>query len=496
MEGSRATLIAGQWVEGGGATPVVVTEPATAAVLAEIGSASPADVEAAVAGAVAAADALEALTFFERAELLHRTADLLDERREALAEQLARESGKPLVAEAVDELVESAEIFRLAAEEVKRLETHVLPSADPAKRVFTFRKPNGVYALITPWNFPTNIPAELLAAALAAGNPSILKPSEETPLSAVSLARAVVDAGFPPGAVSVVHGGGDVGAALVTHDGVDGIGFVGSDRTGEAIVRAAGLKRTLIEASGNGPQIICDDADVDAAAAAAVFGAHYASGQCCVATERLLVHQSVHDEVVERLLAHAATVVLGDPLDPATTLGPMNNEAVARKMDEHVADGLARGATVLTGGRRAPGHPTDLFYELTVVDGVGTDALLFTDESFGPVVPITTFESDDEAIALANRSNLGLQAAVFTSSLSRAYRYIDQLRAGTVIVNDTTSYWETHPPFGGASRTRSGWGRIGGRFTLLDMTDLRTAVVDVANTRDGWSGRPGPTTGR
>jgi succinate-semialdehyde dehydrogenase/glutarate-semialdehyde dehydrogenase len=471
---------------------VVVTEPATGRVLGELAAASPQDVDDAVAGAIDAADRLEALTFFERAELLHRTADLIDERRSKLSEQLSRESGKPLVAEAVDELTESAEIFRLAAEEVKRLETQVLPSADPAKRVFTFRKPNGVYALITPWNFPMNIPAELLAAALAAGNPAILKPSEETPLSAMALGKAVCEAGFPDGSVSIVHGGRSVGEALVTHPGVDGIGFVGSHSAGEAIVRAAGLKRTIIEASGNGPQIICDDADLDAAAGAAVFGAHYASGQCCVATERLLVQAAVHDDVVGRLLEHASEVVLGDPLDDATTLGPLNNQAVAVKMDEHVADGVARGAQVLVGGRRAPGHPTDLFYELTIVDHVCTDSRLFNDESFGPVVPITVFETDEEAVALANQSSLGLQAAVFTSSLSRAYRYIDQIRAGTIVVNDSTSFWETHPPFGGASRTRSGWGRIGGRFTLLDMTDIRTAVLDLSNTREGWSGRSGP----
>lgn len=491
MRGSRATLARGKWVEGRGPA-IAVTEPATGRVLGELAAASPQDVDDAVAGAIDAADRLEALTFFERAELLHRTADLIDERRSELSEQLSRESGKPLVAEAVDELTESAEIFRLAAEEVKRLETQVLPSADPAKRVFTFRKPNGVYALITPWNFPMNIPAELLAAALAAGNPAILKPSEETPLSAMALGEATCEAGFPDGSVSIVHGGRSVGEALVTHPGVDGIGFVGSHSAGEAIVRAAGLKRTIIEGSGNGPQIICDDADLDAAAAAAVFGARYASGQCCVATERLLVQASVHDEVVGRLLDHASQVVLGDPLDDATTLGPLNNQAVAVKMDEHVADGVARGAEVLVGGRRAPGHPTDLFYELTIVDHVGTDSRLFNDESFGPVVPITVFETDEEAIALANQSSLGLQAAVFTSSLSRAYRYIDQIRAGTIVVNDSTSFWETHPPFGGASRTRSGWGRIGGRFTLLDMTDIRTAVLDLSNTREGWSGRPGP----
>jgi acyl-CoA reductase-like NAD-dependent aldehyde dehydrogenase len=494
MGDPAGTLIGGRWVDGSG-DGLVVTEPATGKVLAELGTAGADDVESAVGAAVEAATPLEAMTYFERAELLHRTADRLDDRGGELAEQLARESGKPLKAEAVDELVESAEIFRLAAEEVKRLSTEVLPSADPAKRVFTFRKPNGVYALITPWNFPMNIPAELLAAALAAGNPSIIKPSEETPLSAIALARAADEAGFPPGSVSVLHGGRAVGEALVTHPAVDGIGFVGSHAAGEAIVRAAGLKRTLIEASGNGPQIICDDADLDAAASAAVFGAHYASGQCCVATERLLVQSAVHDEVVARVLELASGVVLGDPLEDTTTLGPLNNDAVARKMDDHVADGLSRGAEVLAGGRRASGHPTDLFYELTVVDRVGTESLLFTDETFGPVLPITTFDTDEEGIALANHSSLGLQSAVFTSSLSRAMRYVEGLRAGTVVVNDTTSFWETHPPFGGASRTRSGWGRIGGRFTLLDMTDLRTAIIDVSKTTDGWSGRtgdPGP----
>ena len=340
-------------------------------------------------------------------------------------------------------------------------------------------RPNGVYALITPWNFPANIPAELLAPALAGGNPVVFKPSEETPLTGASLMEIILEAGFPPEALSLVHGRGDVGTALVTHPRVDGIGFVGSERTAEAIVRAAGLKRTLIEASGNGPQIVCDDADLAAAAEAAVFGAIYAGGQCCVATERLLVQESVHDELLELVLAEAAKVRLGDPLDATTTLGPLNNEAVAAKMDAHVADAREQGARVLTGGARAGGHPTDLYYPVTVVDGVSTEMLAFREETFGPILPITTFVDDDEAIALANDSHLGLQAAVFTSSLKRAFRYVDRLRMGSIVVNDTTDFWEPHPPFGGASRTRTGWGRIGGKYTLLDMTDLRTAVIDV-----------------
>jgi succinate-semialdehyde dehydrogenase/glutarate-semialdehyde dehydrogenase len=329
-----------------------------------------------------------------------------------------------------------------------------------------------------------NIPAELLAPGLGGGNAVILKPSDFTPLTGAALVEACHDAGFPPGSISLIHGGSDIGSALVGHDGVDAIAFVGSMETADRIVRTAGLKRTLIEASGNGPQIVLDDALLSAAAEAAVYGASFAAGQCCVATERLLVHESVHDEMVELVLAEAAKVRLGDPLAESTTMGPLNNEAVAAKMDAHVADARGRDIEVLTGGGRATGHPTDLYYELTVADGVGSDALLFREESFGPVVPITTFSDDDEALRLANDTDLGLQAAVFTSSLKRAFRFVHGLRAGSIVVNDTTDFWEPHPPFGGASGTRTGWGRIGGKYTLLDMTDLRTAVIDVHKTRD------------
>lgn len=471
-------LIGGERRTGRSIDSLTVREPATGDVLERVDIASLGDIDDAVAAANKASVELEQLSFFERAELLHVAADRIDARADDHAEQLARESGKALSAEAVDELAESAEIFRLAAEEIKRLETHVLPSVDPRKRVFTHRKPNGVYALITPWNFPMNIPAELLAAALAAGNPAVIKPSEHAPLSALALAEAVTEAGFPPGAVSVVMGRGDIGQALVSHPGVHGVGFVGSRATAELIVAAAGMKRMIIEASGNGPQIVFDDADLAAAANAAVYGAHFVSGQCCVATERLLVHRSVHDEVVERLVERAERVVLGDPLDEATQMGPLNNHAVAARMDAHVDDAQALGARVLCGGERQSDRPTDLYYELTVIDDVTPAMDVFLDETFGPVIPVTSFDTDDEAFALANASDLGLQASVFTKSLARAYRAVDELRSGTVLVNEGTAFWEQHPPFGGASRTGTGWGRIGGKYTILDMTDLRTAIID------------------
>ena len=393
-----------------------MVEPATGETLAEIDTASLADVDEAVAAANQAAPEMERLSFFERAGLLCEAADHLEAAAAPLAQQLARESGKPLGAEAVDELAESAEIFRLAAEEIKRLETHVLPSVDPNKRVFTYRKPN------------------------------------------------------------------DVGRALASHHGVHGIGFVGSQATAAAIVGAAGMKRTIIEASGNGPQVVFDDADLEAAADAAIFGAHFVAGQCCVATERLLVHDSVHGELVDLLVDRARAVTLGDPLDDATLMGPLNNEVVAARMDAHVADAAARGARVLEGGQRQQDRPTDLYYELTVIDDVTPDMDVFRHETFGPVIPVTRFGSDDEAFALANDSDLGLQASVFTASLGRAYRAIDELRTGTVLINEGTAFWEQHPPFGGASRTGTGWGRIGGKYTILDMTDLRTAIIDTGHS--------------
>lgn len=477
-------FIAGSWTDGAGAETIEVRSPATGEPLGEVPVATIEDVDRAARAAREGQAAMEAMTVFDRARLLHRAADLMEERKEELGRLLAVEQGKPLRTEAVAEIEESAENFRIAAEDVKRMTTEVLPSEDPNKKMFTFRKPNGVYAAISPWNFPFVIPSELLAPALAGGNSVIFKPSEYTPLVGAKMIEILEEAGFPPKAISLVFGEAATGQALVTHPAVDAIAFIGSHETGEAIVRAAGLKRTLMELSGNGPQIVLDDANLQAAASLATFGATYVSGQCCVATERVLVHEAVHDELVERLVKEAEQVRLGDPLAEDTTMGPLNNRPVAEKVDRHVRDARDRGVEILVGGGRAEGFPTDLYYELTVADEVPVDSLLFREESFGPVLPVTTFADDEEAIRLANHSHLGLQAAVFTSSLRRAFTFIDRLRAGNVVVNDTTDYWEALEPFGGASGTRTGWGRVGGKWGLMDMTDLRTAVIDYRNTAD------------
>jgi acyl-CoA reductase-like NAD-dependent aldehyde dehydrogenase len=472
-------FIGGRWAPATGDGARTIVSPVTGDSIAEAPDASSADVDAAVAAARAAQPKWAALTAWDRAEVCHAIADLIIERRESFAHELTLEQGKPYAAEALADIDETAENFRIAAEDVKRMETAVIPSRDPGKRILTFRKPNGVYAGITPWNFPTLIPVELIAPGIAAGNAIVMKPSEWTPVAMANFVQIMADAGLPNGIVNVVYGGGHVGELLVTHPGIDAIGFVGSHVTAEKIVRAAGLKRSLIEASGNGPVIVCEDADLARAAQGAVFGGFFCAGQVCCATERVLVHERVHDAFLEEVVKATEEWKLGDPFDAETKVGPMNNEPTARKMDAHLEDAVEKGATVVVGGAREGGHPTELYYQPTVVADVSLDTLINREETFGPIVPLIRVTSDEEALAVANDSHLGLQAAVYTSDLARAFRYADKLQVGNVVVNDSTDYWEAHEPFGGAPGTKTGWGRIGGRYTMLDMTDLSTVVLDV-----------------
>jgi succinate-semialdehyde dehydrogenase/glutarate-semialdehyde dehydrogenase len=474
-------FIGGDWVESTGASSREIVSPVTGEKLADVPDASPQDIGRAAAAAREAQPRWAALSAWERARVCHAIADLIEERKEEFARELSLEQGKPYVAEAIPDIEETAENFRIAAEDVKRMESAVIPSQDVNKRIITFRKPNGVYAGITPWNFPTLIPVELIAPGIAAGNAIVMKPSEWTPIAMANFMQIMAEAGLPEGVVSVVYGGGDVGERLIQDENVDCVGFVGSHTTAEKIVRAAGLKRSLIEASGNGPVVVCADADLDAAAKGAVFGGFFCAGQVCCATERVLVDKRVHDDFLAAVIKEAEGWKLGDPFDEDTLVGPMNNEPTARKMDAHLEDALAKGAEIVVGGARDSGRPTELYYQPTVVDRVGTDTLINRDETFGPIVPLITVQDDDEALAVANESYLGLQAAVYTRSLKRAFRYLDNLRVGNVVVNDSTDYWEAHEPFGGASGTRTGWGRIGGRYTMLDMTDLKTVVLDVGD---------------
>jgi acyl-CoA reductase-like NAD-dependent aldehyde dehydrogenase len=323
-------FIGGDWAESTGDNVRQIVSPVTGETLADVPDAGPEDIAAAAQAAREAQPTWAALSAWERAEVCHKVADLIDERREEMARELTLEQGKPYAAEAVPDIEEIAENFRIAAEDVKRMETAVLPSQDVNKRILTFRKPNGVYAAITPWNFPSLIPSELIAPGIAVGNTIVVKPSEWTPIAMATFMQAMADAGLPEGVVNVVYGGGEVGERLITDENVDCVGFVGSHTTAEKIVRAACLKRSLIEASGNGPVVVCEDADLEAAAKGAVYGGFFCAGQVCCATERVLVDGKVHDDFLAAVVKEAEGWNLGDPYDDDTLVGPMNNEPTAQ----------------------------------------------------------------------------------------------------------------------------------------------------------------------
>jgi acyl-CoA reductase-like NAD-dependent aldehyde dehydrogenase len=474
--------IGGEWTEGTGDGAIEITSPATGEHIANLPRPSKEDVRRAAEAAREAQREWRNVGPWQRAEICHRIGTEIENRVDELARTQTLEQGKPL-AESVGDIKEAAELYHLHAEDMLRLHGETLPSSDQNKRILTFHRPVGVWGVITPWNFPFLIPTELLAPGLATGNALVVKPPSFTPMTVLKAMEAFEAAGLPKGLVSVVPGDGDVGELIVREPAVEAIGFVGSSATGARIQAAAGLKRTIMECSGNGPVIVLPDANVSEAAKAAAFGAYFCAGQVCCATERVLVHRSVHDEFVEASRAEAKQVVLGDPFEEDTNLGPLNNEPVAAKMDRHMADAVDKGADVLAGGKRRDGMPTDLYYEYTLVDGVTEDMLLNKEESFGPVVPIISGGTDEELLEIANRDPLGLQAAVFTSNLRSAFYFMENLDVGQVIVNDTTDYWDINMPFGGAGGKNTGWGRIGGKYTLLDMTDLRTGVIDFSKTK-------------
>ncbi|HET9260101.1 MAG TPA: aldehyde dehydrogenase family protein [Acidimicrobiia bacterium] len=468
-------FIAGEWTEGTGEGHYEVSSPVTGEHIYNVPIASRADMDRAVSAARLATDEMRHWTAFERAELCLRIYELWQHKIEEVARILTMEQGKPFTAEAIDDISEASDYFQIAAEDVKRLSGEVIPTTERNRRMFTMHRPVGVWVAVTPWNFPVMIPMEYVGPGLATGNALIVKPPEFTCWALLEMAKVFEEAGVPKGAISVIPGAGEIGEALVTHPGVDAIGFTGSSATGARIVSKMGLKRSIMEMSGNGPTIVTADADIERAAEAAVYGAYFNAGQVCVATERLIVLDEVHDEFVEAALKAAEVVRLGDPFDDDTNMGPLNNEPTAQKMDRHMADAVERGAEVLVGGRRAEGYATDLYYEFTIIDKVPEDSEVSQEESFGPVLPILSARDDEDAIGVANRTRLGLQAAVFTNDLTKAFYYADRIRSGTVIVNDSTDTWETFQPFGGAAGTDTGWGRQ----RIHEFTDLQTVVFSL-----------------
>ena len=477
MTETLSSVVAGNGHDGG--DPFEVRSPASGELLAQVRAAGPETVDLAVSVARDTFTTTRWAGLGERVGWCERVAAAIDERADTLAAELAEEQGKPLH-EAAGEVAAGARGFRLAAEAARGLDGYSPQVEDAAKRVVVIRQPRGVWAVLTPWNFPFNIPIEYLGPAVATGSPVIWKPAPTCARIAWRLVDLMRDAGVPPGLVSLVLTE-DVAVAqsLVTHRGVDAVGLTGGTRTGEAVARAAWDKHLLLELGGNGPVIVLDDADMDRASAAVASSAFTNAGQVCSAAGRVLVATTVADELADALTRSAEGVVLGTPEHPGVTMGPVHTEAVAATMDRHIADALERGATVRAGGRRSAGHPTALYYEPTVLDDVPATAQVAIEETFGPIAPLVRSSSDDELLQVANASEHGLVAAVFTQSLRRAWQFAERLESGSVVVNDTSNYWELHLPFGGRAGRGSGRGRLGGRHTLEEFTEIKTISFDV-----------------
>jgi succinate-semialdehyde dehydrogenase/glutarate-semialdehyde dehydrogenase len=465
----------GEWLSGGGGW-MPATSPATGENFATVAVADLADVDRAVAAARKATGTWAARSPFERAAHLEAVAEAVRSHRDELARLLSEDQGKPLVAEAFGEVDELTEYFHLAGEDAKRLEGSLPASTSAGSRVLVARVPLGVVGVVSPWNWPYTMGAEVFAPAMAAGNTVVWVPAPTTSACSGRLTEVMAQAGLPPGVFNFLPGpGAVVGDGVVAHRGVDAVGFIGSVATGRHVAERAAGKTQVLELGGNGPMVILEDADLELATEATLEAAYLCAGQSCTAGERFLVHASVRAEFVERVLAATKERVrLGDPFDPVTTMGPLNNEPNAAKFDAHVAQARAKGAVVRCGGRRAPGHPTQLFAEPTVLEGVTLEMTIAEDETFGPVVPVIEISSQTEALEITNASPFGLTAAVFTEDLERGLAFAEAARAGWVNINASTNLWESHLPFGGRSGSVSGRGRVGGRSLLEAFTEPKT----------------------
>src|SRR4051812_20395382 len=453
--------------------------PATGEAIGTVPKGDRGDAQAAIDAANGAFPAWSRLTAFERAAKMHAVGDAIERRRDELARLLTLDQGKPLRAEAYDEVDELVEYWRAAAEDGKRLGGELPNSFTAGKRVLLVRRARGAVGVITPWNWPYTMPAELLAPALACGNTVVWTPAPTTAVSAIALAECLAEADLPPGVVNLVTGPGPVvGDEIARNPGTRAVAFIGSTATGRSVASAAAGKATIIEMGGNGPVVVMDDADLDLAVEATVAACFLCAGQSCTAGERLLVHRAVQEDFTDRLARRVAReVLLGDPFDDATTMGPLNNAGVAEKMDRHVGDALERGAEVVAGGERAGGFPTDLYWQATVLGGVPADSLVATEETFGPIAPVVGIESLEQAIELTNASPYGLLAAIFTGDLGTGMRFADAARTGWVNINDSSNYWESHLPFGGRSGTDSGIGRVGGTHVMETFSELQTVTM-------------------
>jgi succinate-semialdehyde dehydrogenase/glutarate-semialdehyde dehydrogenase len=468
-------FIDGVWAPGAGGERTEVTDPATGAVIARMASATADDVLNAISAADAAAPAWGRMTATARARVMRRWYDLIVENADDLATILTAEQGKPF-AEARGEILYGAGFVEWYAEECKRTYGDVIPSNVDGRRLLTLRQPVGVTAAITPWNFPSAMILRKAGPALAAGCPMIIKPAEETPLSATALAELGARAGIPNGVLSVVPGPPVmIGEILTSHASVRALSFTGSTEVGKLLMAqsARTVKKVALELGGNAPLIVFDDADLDAAVTGAMASKFRNAGQTCVCANRILVQSGIHDAFVERLQVAVEALKVGNGFDDGSEQGPLISEAAVEKVQRHISDAVEGGATVLSGGNRHPLGYT--YFEPTLLTGVKRDMLVANEETFGPVAAVIEFETEEEAVSIANDTPFGLAAYFFTADLGRMWRVGEGLEFGVVGVNTGLISYEG-APFGGVKE--SGVGREGSRHGIDEFTEIKYLCID------------------
>lgn len=467
---NNQTLLAGDWVGADSGETFTVTNPANGQAIANVPRMGKAETERAIIASQTAQKQWKMLTAKARAAILKRWFDLMVEHHEDLAQILTAEQGKPL-AEARGEITYGASFVEWFAEEAKRVYGEVIPAPTADRKLLVIKQPIGVTAAITPWNFPVAMITRKAAPALAAGCSMIIKPAENTPLSAIALAVLAEEAGVPAGVLQVLTGKArEIGAVLCESPIVTKLSFTGSTEVGRILMRqcADTIKKLSLELGGNAPFIVFDDADLDAAVEGAMVSKFRNAGQTCVCANRLFVQDGVFDAFAAKLAAKVATLKVGDGTAEGVTQGPLIDNAAVEKVESHVADAVAKGATLLQGGKRHANGGA--FYEPTVLADVSPNALIFKEETFGPVAPLFRFKTDEDVIAMANNTEFGLASYFYSRDIGRIWRVAEALEYGMVGVN-TGMISNEVAPFGGVKQ--SGLGREGSHHGIDEYLEIK-----------------------
>lgn len=475
-------LIGGQWVESASGKTFETFNPATGKALAHVAEGDAEDINRAVAAARAAFESgpWTKMTPSQRGRLLWRVAELIEEHADELAMLETLDNGKPIKYSKASDVPLTADHFRYFAGWATKIEGETIPVSIPNMFTYTLREPLGVVGQIIPWNFPMQMAAWKLAPALACGNTVVLKPAEQTPLTALRLGELICEAGFPDGVVNIVPGFGQTaGAALAAHPDVDKIAFTGSTEVGKKILQASAgnLKKITLELGGKSPNIIFPDADLKYAVRGAITAIYFNSGQICTAGSRLFVHKSIYDETMSQLSAAADAMRVGAGVDPTTEVGPVISQEQLERVSGYIDSGKREGAVARAGGERAGGNLADgYFLKPTVFDQVNDDMTIVREEIFGPVVVALPFEEVEEVARRANQSIYGLAAGVWTSDIKKAHKMVSLLKSGVVWVN-TYNQFDAAAPFGGYRQ--SGYGREMGHAVLDAYSQIKTAWINL-----------------